>query len=186
MTIETWWKLPDSLGGSVVKQVDEDGQGVYVEVSGMTYALRIRTEDLTPAKPPAPPEPDRHATLLDRTGRAWQGLDGGVWKCVDGAMYTWTVLWDRRGPITVLTSPMSSNEVPNEADTDVTWVGYTVSGTKVKVFKEFAIGRGRKQTDRRIRVEVTAPGSKTVFLSFMPGIALDLSDALQRSIETKS
>lgn len=188
--MSTWWKLPDVLGGAVVQETDVDDPGIWVEVPGLSHAVRIRKEDLTKTKEPCPPEPGP-ATLLDRLGRAWQRFGGTApWKCVDGTVYqSWETLWDQRGPMTHVVSSGTEPGQPqsirwtqafgNVTDSAV-WTGYTADGTLVRVFNvgtKSALGQGGKSY-QRVRVEAKQPGTRSVQLSFTPQVARDFAEAL--------
>lgn len=195
--MSTWWKLPDVLGGAVVQQTDANHDFVWVDVPGLADLVRLRKQDLTEAKEPCPPEPGPEATLLDRTGRAWQCFDftgpasgKRYWKCVDGVIYgSWEELWDQRGPMTHMVSSGTEPRQPqpirwtqafgNVTDSAI-WTGYTAGGTLVRVFnvnRKPALEQGRKSY-QRVRVEAQQPGTRSVQLSFTPQVARDFAEAL--------
>ncbi len=189
-----WWKLPAELGGGLGEEKACEDDWIWLYIPGRAYRIKVKASELTKSPPPCPPEPDKSLTLVDRTGRAWQRLDTGSWKCIDGMMYSWPDLWDRRGPIMVLGPPadLAPNSGPEElwpwkpikwvdvteAARQTVWTGSTVSDTDVQVSKAYAVGGGRKKDNRRVSIQVHFPGYKPQFLSFTTDVARDLSEAL--------
>ena len=176
-----WWKLPAELGGGIGEEKACENDWIWLYIPGRAYRIKVKVSELTKSPPPCPPEPDKSLTLVDRHGRAWQSLDIGTWKCVDGGIYKWQDLWEKKGPIMVLGPPadLAPNSQPEELWPwkPIIWTGSTVNNTDVQVSKAYAIG-GRKKDNRRVSIQVHFPGHKPQFLSFTTAVARDLSEAL--------
>lgn len=195
--MERYYKLPKQLGGAVVKQVDVDGAGVYLQIPGMTYAIRIRTEDLTLAEPPAPPlspEPGLRAVVLDHAGVAWQH-QATKWRSIGGINATWEDLCKLYGPVKLLeevknrpadywdTTKEDRPRIRWASRPSTIWTTFTRDGDPVQVEQSHAIGTNT--TDPIVRIRYWLAG-RTDSLVFTPKVARELAKVLKRAAGPKS